>query len=516
MEGRPPPGVRRRGSASPGSGHRGRRPPPPPRGPRWRALALPARPGRAPSVPRPPAPPPRGARGEQSTQPIEVREVGGHRGGSGRIVAAMSTSGAPNRLAAESSPYLKQHAANPVDWYPWGEEALERARKEQKPHSPLGGLLRLPLVPRHGPRVLRGRGHRGGDERPLRQRQGGPGGAAGPGPDLPGGGAAPRRGRRLAAHRLSHPGAAALLRGDVLPSGPAARPAGVPGPGGDAGQGLEGAARRGASHRHASSRPGLRQLASWGLGKLEGAVSGEDVRVAGRSLLRMVDPVEGGFGGAPKFPNTMGLELLLRAWRRSGEPELRDAALQALDRMVTGGIHDQLGGGFHRYSVDRFWRVPHFEKMLYDNALLLDPARPGAADLPAGGVGQRGRASGGVARPGDDRALGRLSRHPGRRQRGRGGQVLRLEPRRSWRRCSARRTGGARRRPSGSPRPGPSSTGAACSSAGCRFRSWPAVSDGARSRPVPGWSGCGPHCSLRGRGGSRPGATTRSSPVGTD
>jgi len=118
-------------------------------------------------------------------------------------------------------------------------------------------------------------------------------------------------------------------------------------------------------------REGLAQLATYGLGTLVTPVSGDDVVAAGRSLVRGLDPVEGGFGGAPKFPGTMDLALLLRAWRRSGEAALREGALHSLDRMVTGGIHDQLGGGFHRYSVDRFWRVPHFEKMLYDNALLL-------------------------------------------------------------------------------------------------------------------------------------------------
>jgi len=118
-------------------------------------------------------------------------------------------------------------------------------------------------------------------------------------------------------------------------------------------------------------KAGLRQLATYGLGTLTTPVSGDDVAASGKSLARALDPIEGGLGGAPKFPNTMGLALLLRAWRRSGNAALREGALHSLDRMVTGGIHDQLGGGFHRYSVDRFWRVPHFEKMLYDNALLL-------------------------------------------------------------------------------------------------------------------------------------------------
>jgi uncharacterized protein len=82
------------------------------------------------------------------------------------------------------------------------------------------------------------------------------------------------------------------------------------------------------------------------------------------------DPVHGGFGGAPKFPAPMLLEFLLRAWRRSGSARLLSMVTRTLDAMADGGIHDQLGGGFARYSTDGAWLVPHFEKMLYDNALL--------------------------------------------------------------------------------------------------------------------------------------------------
>ncbi len=89
------------------------------------------------------------------------------------------------------------------------------------------------------------------------------------------------------------------------------------------------------------------------------------------ALAEDVDGVHGGFGLAPKFPNPMGVALLLRSARRGGGQPLRQAALFAAERMALGGIYDQLGGGFHRYSVDAGWRVPHFEKMLYDNAQLL-------------------------------------------------------------------------------------------------------------------------------------------------
>jgi uncharacterized protein YyaL (SSP411 family) len=87
-------------------------------------------------------------------------------------------------------------------------------------------------------------------------------------------------------------------------------------------------------------------------------------------MLRQFDPVHGGFGGAPKFPPAMRLELLLRRWERTRDPEAKRMLETTLTRMARGGMYDQIGGGFHRYSVDAEWLVPHFEKMLYDNAML--------------------------------------------------------------------------------------------------------------------------------------------------
>src|SRR5262245_33770552 len=97
----------------------------------------------------------------------------------------------------------------------------------------------------------------------------------------------------------------------------------------------------------------------------------ELLRGAGQAMRRAFDSVHGGFGHAPKFPHPMELRLCLRLWRRFGDDEARDMALLTLDRMAMGGIYDHLGGGFHRYSTDARWLVPHFEKMLYDNALLV-------------------------------------------------------------------------------------------------------------------------------------------------
>jgi len=89
------------------------------------------------------------------------------------------------------------------------------------------------------------------------------------------------------------------------------------------------------------------------------------------SLVRSFDSTHGGFGGAPKFPHPMDLRLLARVWHRNRNESLLQVMTFTLDKMAAGGIYDQLGGGFHRYSVDERWLVPHFEKMLYDNALLI-------------------------------------------------------------------------------------------------------------------------------------------------
>lgn len=107
-------------------------------------------------------------------------------------------------------------------------------------------------------------------------------------------------------------------------------------------------------------------------GRLVAGVLGADrLTAAAADLLGDVDPVHGGFGGAPKFPPSMALEFLLRHHERTGSTEALAAVELTLDRMARGGIFDQLGGGFSRYSVDRTWHVPHFEKMLDDNAQLL-------------------------------------------------------------------------------------------------------------------------------------------------
>jgi uncharacterized protein len=103
-----------------------------------------------------------------------------------------------------------------------------------------------------------------------------------------------------------------------------------------------------------------------------GPVTPEQLDPIAERLLREVDQIHGGIGTAPKFPQTGIFELLWRAWKRTGQAPYRDAVLKALDAMCQGGIYDHLGGGFSRYSTDARWLVPHFEKMLYDNAELVD------------------------------------------------------------------------------------------------------------------------------------------------
>ncbi len=272
-----------------------------------------------------------------------------------------------NRLAQETSPYLLQHAHNPVDWYPWGEEAFARARAEDRPillsvgysachwchvmeresfeDSTTAGLMNQLFV---NVKVDR-------EERPdvdhiymeavqsLTGRGGWPmtvfltpdgtpfyGGTYFPPVDRHG---LPGFPRLLEAIAEAWKG----RRGEVLE-----------------------ASRRISEHLGQAER-------------LRGATAllTEDVlSSAFRSLSAQFDDAEGGLQGAPKFPQPMIWEFVLRMWKRRGDPRARQMVMTTLTRMARGGMYDQLGGGFARYSVDDHWLVPHFEKMLYDNAQL--------------------------------------------------------------------------------------------------------------------------------------------------
>ncbi|MBK7875035.1 MAG: thioredoxin domain-containing protein [Planctomycetes bacterium] len=272
-----------------------------------------------------------------------------------------------NRLARETSPYLLQHAQNPVDWYPWGPEALERARREQKPIFLSVGYSAChwchvmeresfeeasiaALMNEHFVNVKVDREERPDvDEIYMKAVQAMTGSGGWPmsvflTPDLEpffGGTYFPPRGR------YGRPGFA-----DLLVS----------------------LARAWEEDRERVLQHGKRlseRIVAEGRVDTRGEI---DPRVLDESLAALeqsFDPVWGGFGGAPKFPHALDLRLLLRHARRTGSETARHAALHSLDRMARGGMHDQLGGGFHRYSVDEQWLIPHFEKMLYDNALLV-------------------------------------------------------------------------------------------------------------------------------------------------
>jgi hypothetical protein len=275
-----------------------------------------------------------------------------------------------NRLARETSPYLHQHAGNPVDWYPWGAEALERARREGKPllvsigysachwchvmaresfedagvaevmnrlfvnvkvdreerpdldqiyqlahqmlaERPGGWPLTVFLTPEQVPFYA-------GTYFPKEPRHGLPGFAA-------------------ICERIA--GAWATQRADI--------------------ERQNGFLMR-ALQRHAAPEAGAGE-----------GLSAAQVDAAVEALKASFDAQNGGFGGAPKFPHPAELELCLRQPAAAGDAPAREHVLLTLRKMAQGGINDQLGGGFSRYSVDAFWSIPHFEKMLYDNGPLL-------------------------------------------------------------------------------------------------------------------------------------------------
>ncbi len=273
-----------------------------------------------------------------------------------------------NRLILESSPYLLQHAHNPVDWYPWGDEAFATARRDGKPV-----LVSIGYSTCHWCHVMEEESYEDEEiahylnahfvaikvdreERPdvdgvyMDAVQAMTGGGGWPlnvwltpdrQPFYGGTYFPPRDGVRGA-----QTGFLTLLRtlADVYARDPAR-------------------ARSAAADVVARLGPPAGGAAS----ALPDAGA---IRAAVASLASSFDAEWGGFGPAPKFPRPATLELLLRHHRRTGAAASLDMVATTLTRMAAGGIHDQLGGGFHRYATDARWRVPHFEKMLYDNAQL--------------------------------------------------------------------------------------------------------------------------------------------------
>jgi len=265
-----------------------------------------------------------------------------------------------NRLARETSPYLLQHRDNPVEWYPWGEEAFARAREEDRPL-----LLSVGYSACHWCHVM---------ERESFED--------------------PETAAYMNAHfvnvkvdREERPDVDALYMEAVQtisgqggwPMTVFLDPEGVPFYGGtyfppDEGRGMPSFrmvmeavvdAFEGRRGEIAERAPRMRaRLAAIGqIEPADGAPEEALLEEAVASLLASADRERGGFGGAPKFPPALALELLLAR-------DEREHVERTLDAMLAGGIYDQLGGGFSRYSVDAAWLVPHFEKMLYDNALL--------------------------------------------------------------------------------------------------------------------------------------------------
>ena len=276
----------------------------------------------------------------------------------------------PNKLAGETSPYLLQHKDNPVDWYPWGPEALARSRDEQKPiflsigysschwchvmehesfeNEQIAQLMNLKFV---CVKVDR-------EERPdldqiymnAVQLMTGHGG--------------------WPMSVFLTPDLKPFYGGTYWPPMPAR---GMPGFGqvlmavDDAWTNRRDQAQAGADQMTAE----LQQLTRKGTEGVSVPLNRSLIDGAIHSLEREFDRVQGGFGQAPKFPHPFELQLLLRWFQRTGNADLLHMVQTSLNKMYQGGIYDHLGGGFARYSVDARWLVPHFEKMLYDNALLV-------------------------------------------------------------------------------------------------------------------------------------------------
>jgi uncharacterized protein len=272
-----------------------------------------------------------------------------------------------NRLAAETSPYLLQHAHNPVDWYAWGPEALERARTENKPI-----LLSIGYSACHWCHVMEKESFENEEIARLmnenfvnikvdREER----------PDLD----------------QIYMNAVQMMTGHGgWPMTVFLTPEGVPFYGGtyfppEDRYNMPGFPRVliGVADAYRSKPDEVTQTAVAMLGELRrlgvarestAGLSVDLLDEAYSPVARSYDPKFGGFGRAPKFPPAMTLEFLLRTHARTGDAKALEMVEHTSRRMAEGGMYDQLGGGFHRYSTDERWLVPHFEKMLYDNALL--------------------------------------------------------------------------------------------------------------------------------------------------
>lgn len=272
-----------------------------------------------------------------------------------------------NRLADETSPYLLQHAHNPVDWYAWGEEALAAAREQNKPI-----LLSIGYSACHWCHVMERESFENEEIAQLmnenfinikvdREER----------PDLD----------------QIYMNAVQMMTGQGgWPMTMFLTPEGVPFYGGtyfppEDRHNMPGFPRvlMGVAETYRARPDEVTKTAVSMLSELRRFGHAEESRepfslesldAAERGMARSYDATHGGFGGAPKFPAAMNLEFLLRQHHRTGDAKALEMVEHTSRKMAEGGMYDQLGGGFHRYSTDARWLVPHFEKMLYDNALL--------------------------------------------------------------------------------------------------------------------------------------------------
>jgi uncharacterized protein len=266
----------------------------------------------------------------------------------------------PNRLSGETSPYLLQHKDNPVDWYPWGEEALSRARREDRPL-----LVSIGYSACHWCHVMAHESFEDPDVAAImnerfvcvkvdREER----------PDIDA--ICMEACQAITGHggwplnAFLTPDGVPFYAGTYFPPEPRN---GLP----SWRMVLDGVAQAWAQRREEIGEQETRMVQALGAtARLEPSmepIRDDLVADAVALLARSYDRANGGFGGAPKFPQASVIELLLAR----GE---RDMSLSTLGAMARGGIYDQVGGGFARYAVDATWTVPHFEKMLYDNALL--------------------------------------------------------------------------------------------------------------------------------------------------
>ena len=273
-----------------------------------------------------------------------------------------------NRLARESSPYLLQHKHNPVDWWPWGPEALSEAKRSNKPI-----LLSVGYAACHWCHVM---AHESFEDETVanvmnelfvnikvdREER----------PDVD-------QIYMSALHMLGEQGGWPLTM-FLTPAGEPfwggtyfpktaryGRPAFV-----DVLREVSRLFREEPSRIEHNRQALMERLAERARPDGQVVVSRSDLDTLAQRIAAIIDPVHGGLRGAPKFPQAAIFELLWRAGRRTGETRYFGLVELTLERICNGGIYDHLGGGFSRYSVDERWLVPHFEKMLYDNAQLLD------------------------------------------------------------------------------------------------------------------------------------------------